>query len=105
MYLEYCKPTTLDILIIIWSCRNITHSLSGGGKGMRGYDALDCTLISRGFAGPRLGRLSELCFLPDKVARFLFEFHADDYKSLGLPVIPTSASSGDIHKLLKTPHV
>jgi hypothetical protein len=54
---------------------------------------------------PVLGLLSELCFLPDKVAPFLFEFHADDYESLGLPVISTSASSGDIHKLLKTPHV
>jgi hypothetical protein len=75
---------------------------------MRGYDALDCTLISRGSAqsaGTRLGRLSELCFLPDKVARFLFDFHADDYKSFGLPVIPISASSGDFHKLLKTHHV
>jgi hypothetical protein len=72
---------------------------------MRGYDALDCTLISRGYAGSRLGQLSELCYLPDKVARFLFEFHADDYKGLGLPVIPSSASSGTIHKLLKTPHV
>ena len=72
---------------------------------MRGYEALDCTLISTGSDGPRLGRLTELCFLPDKVARFLFEFHADDYKSLGLPVILTSASSSDIHKLLKTPHV
>jgi hypothetical protein len=79
MYLECCKPTTFDLLIIVWSCRNITHSLSGGGKGMKGYDALDCTLISRGSAVPRLGRLSELWFLPDKVARFLVEFHADDY--------------------------
>ena len=72
---------------------------------MRGYDALDCTLISQGSAGHRLGRLSELCFLPDKVARFLFEFHAHDYKSLGLPVIPSSASSGATHKLLETSHV
>ncbi len=30
-----------------------------------------------------LGHLSELSFLTDKVALFLFEFHADDYKSLG----------------------
>ncbi len=66
---------------------------------MRGYGALDCTLISRGSAGPRLERLSEIWFLPGKVARFLFEFHADDYKSLGLPVIPSSASSGTIHKV------
>ena len=55
---------------------------------MKGYDALECTLISRGYAGKHLGHLSELSFLADKVARFLFEFHADDYKGLGLPVIP-----------------
>ena len=50
---------------------------------------------------------ASLLFLADKVARFLFEFHADDYKGLGLPVtvIPPYASSGAIHKLLKTPHV
>ena len=72
---------------------------------MKGYDALECTLISRGFAGKHLGHLSELSFLADKVARFLFEFHADDYKGLGLPVIPPYASSGTIHKILKTPHV
>ena len=72
---------------------------------MKGYDALECTLISRGYAGKHLGHLSELSLLADKVARFLFEFHADDYKGLGLPVIPPYASSGVIHKLLKTPHV
>ena len=38
---------------------------------MKGYDALQCTLISRGYAGKHLGHLSELSFLPDKVARFL----------------------------------
>jgi len=72
---------------------------------MKGYDALECTLISKGFAGKHLGHLSELSFLPDKVARFLFEFHADYYKSLGLPAIPPFASSGKIHKILKPNHV
>ncbi len=52
-----------------------------------------------------LGHLSELRFLADNLALFLFEFHADDYKGLGLPVIPPYASSGTIHKLLETPHV
>ena len=60
---------------------------------MKGYDALECTLISRGYAGKHLGHLSELSFLADKVARFLFEFHADDYKGLGLPVIPPYAQN------------
>ncbi len=72
---------------------------------MKRYDALECTLISRGYAGKYLGRLSELSFLADKVARFLFEFRADDYKGLGLPVIPPYASNGAIRKLLKTHHV
>jgi hypothetical protein len=69
---------------------------------MRGYDVLfQKALLVHAWGG---SASCELCFLPDKVARFLFEFHADDYKSLGLLAIPTSASSGDIHKLLKTPH-
>ena len=72
---------------------------------MKGYDALECTLISRGFAGKHLGHLRELSFLTDKVERFLFKFHADDYKSLGLPAIPPFASSGTIHKILKINHV
>ena len=49
---------------------------------MKGYDALECTLISRGCAGKHLGHLSELSFLTDKVARFLFEFHADAWDYL-----------------------
>jgi hypothetical protein len=86
------------------------HALQTGGtgRGMKGYDALECTLISRGYAGKHLGHLSELSFLTDTVAplaRFLFEFHADDYKSLGLPVIPPFASNGTIYKILKTNHV
>jgi hypothetical protein len=68
---------------------------------MKGHDALDCAMISRGSAGARLGRYNELCFLPDKAAHFLYEFHADDYKGLRLPAMPGSASNGDIHKLLK----
>ncbi len=69
---------------------------------MKGYDALDCAMISRASAGVRLGQYNELCFLQDKTRRQV-EFHADDYKSLRLLAIPSSTSSGDIHnlKLLK----
>ena len=85
-----------SVLLIKWSYRMITHSLSGGGKGMKGYDALDCALISRGSAGARLGWYNEVCFLQDRAASFLYEFHADDDKGLRLPAIPSSASSGDV---------
>jgi hypothetical protein len=56
----------------------VLQQAHGGGRGMKGYDALEFTLISRGYAGKHLGHLSELSFFTDKVARFLFEFHADD---------------------------
>ena len=36
----------------------------------------------------------------DKVANYLVGFHSSDYLGLGLPEIPESASSGDIHKML-----
>jgi hypothetical protein len=46
-------------LIVAWSCNmscsKLTHSLSGGGRGMKGYAALECTLISLGYAGKHLG--------------------------------------------------
>ncbi len=77
---------------------------------MKGYDALKCTLISRGYDGKHLGRLSELGFLADKVARFLFEFHADDYKGLRitcelLGCDPSIYKQRDHSKILKTHHV
>ena len=74
----------------------------GGGPNRRGFDALDMDLIGRGFAGGRLEKYEELCYLPDKVTRFLFEFHAEDYRNLQLPAIPSTASSGTIHKILKS---
>jgi hypothetical protein len=62
-------------------------------------------LVGRGWAGKRLGKYDELCYLADKVARFLFEFHAAEYQALGLPEISSTASSGAIHKLLRTEKV
>jgi hypothetical protein len=35
----------------------------------------------------------------------LFEFHAENYQALQLPAIPSTSSSGSIHKLLKTDNV
>ena len=86
-------------------CRFITHSLAGGGTHNRGYDALNCDLIARGDAGKGLGHYGALSYLPDKVARYLYEFHCADYVGLQLPAIPGYANSGTIHKLLKTHHV
>ena len=41
--------------------------------------------------------LQILSVLPDKVTRFLFEFHAHQFESLDLPFIPTDRSDFDVH--------
>ncbi len=89
-------------------CRRTTHSLVGGGAIQDGFDKLDMDLTGRGSAGRKLGTVTydELCYLPDEVARsFLFEFHAENYQTFHLPAIPSTASRGTIHKLLKTDNV
>ncbi len=88
-----------------YPCRLITHSLLGGGPRRRGFNALNIDLTGRGLAGGRLVRYQKLYYLSDKVARFLFEFHTEDYQELELPASASTASSGTIHKLLKTFHV
>jgi hypothetical protein len=81
-----------------------THSVKQWSNEAR-FRALDMDLVGRGWAGKGLGKYDELCYLADKVARFLYEFHAADYLALVLPAIPSTASSGAIHKLLKTEKV
>lgn len=94
----------MGIRVHIWNRakvrRFITHLLIGGGANQRGYDALDLDFIKQGEAGGRLGQYKVLSCLPDKVAKYLLEFHASDYTGLGLPAIPTGSSSGTIHKML-----
>ncbi len=52
-----------------------------------------------------LGNYKELAVLPDKIARYLYEFHADSYASLGLPPLPLDRSYIDVHGILKTHQV
>jgi hypothetical protein len=61
--------------------------------------------IKRGDAGGTLGHYEVLSALSEKVAKYLFEFNASDYTSLGLPAIPQGLSSGQIHKMLKPSRV
>jgi hypothetical protein len=42
-----------------------------------------------------------LSVLPDKIARFLFEFHAFRFESLDLPVLPADRSDFDVHGALE----
>ena len=67
-----------------------------------GYQALDWESILHGNAG-ELGDYSELAILPDKIARFLYEYHSESYLSLQLPQLPDDRSNFDFHGML-IPH-
>ena len=76
------------------------HTLVGGGGQHDGYDALDYRKIKQGSAGP-LGNYPILSVLPDKFARFLFEFHAYRFESLDLPLLPADRSDFYVHRALE----
>ena len=76
------------------------HTLVGGGGQDGGYDALDYRKIKNGNAGP-LGNYAILSVLPDKFARFLFEYHSFRFENLDLPIIPDDRSQYDVHGALE----
>ncbi len=63
------------------------HTLVGSGGQHGGFDALDNRKIKQGNADS-LGTYAILSVLPDKFARFLFEFHCIQFESLDLPKLP-----------------
>ena len=65
-----------------------------------GYAAFDWESILHGQAGI-LGDYKELAILPDKIARYLYEYHADSYPSHALPLLPVDRSDIDVHGILK----
>ena len=76
------------------------HTLVEGGGQHGGFDALDYRKIKQGNAGP-LGTYAILSVLPDKFARFLFEFHSVRFESLHLPILPDDQSQFDVHCALE----
>ena len=66
---------------------------------MGGYATLDCRKIHQGNAG-KLGNYPILSVLPDKFARFLFEYHSHRFESLDLPQLPADRSDFDVHGAL-----
>ena len=76
------------------------HTLVGGGGQHGGFDALDYRKIRQGDACP-LGIYPILSVLPDKFARFLFEYHAVRFESLDLPLLPADSSDFDVHCALE----
>jgi hypothetical protein len=96
------------IHINIWNRAKIrrfsTHKLVGGGTHNRGYHAFRWETILHGNAG-ELGKYAVLSVLPDKIARFLYEYHDTSYPSLGLPPIPLDRSNISVHGILQQQQV
>jgi hypothetical protein len=94
------------IRINIWNRarvrRFLIHSLAGGGSHNLGYHAFIWETILHGNAG-EFGKYTILKYLPDKIARFLYEYHDSDYVSLDLPPLELDRSDTNVHGVLK-PH-
>ncbi len=86
--------------------RFLTHRLCSCTKDDRpqGFAAFDWETILHSRAGI-LGDYKELAVLPDKIARYLYEFHAEYYALHGLPPVPVDrlGSKINVHGILK-PH-
>ncbi len=103
------KSTSGDfagIRINIWNRarvrRFLIDSLAGGDSHNLGYHAFIWETILHGNAG-EFGKYTILKYLPDKIARFLYEFHDTDYVSLDLPPLELDRSDTNVHGVLK-PH-
>ena len=82
------------------------HTFSvGGGTLFGGFDALDFRLIlAKGDAG-KFGQNTILSKLPDKFARFLYEFHDFRFQRLDLAPLPHDRSIIDVHAILSPDQV
>jgi hypothetical protein len=78
------------------------HTLVGGGGQHGGFDELDYRKIKH-WDACKLGKYAILSVLPDKFARFLYEFHDFLFSSLDLPPLPADRSYFDVHGAIDTP--
>ena len=60
--------------------------------------------VLHGNAG-EMGKYAVLSVLPDKIARYLYEYHDTSYTSLALPALPLDRSTVSVHAILKPDQV
>ncbi len=105
---QLCKLNWLFELYFVGLTAYCAH-FGGGRRPAWRFNALDYCKIKHGNAGRlgtygnagRLGTYSILSVLPDKFARFLFEFHSGRFESLDLPILPDKRSQFDVHCALE----
>ncbi len=61
---------------------------------------LSCTIVLASWV-----IYKELAILPDKIASYLYEFHAESYASHGLPPLPVDRSIINVHGILRPQQV
>ena len=77
-----------------------SDSLSSGARQRNiGYEALLWYEILSGEVRG-LGTYPFAQILPDKIARFLFDFHHKEFRSLELPDLPDNRGQLDVHRML-----
>jgi hypothetical protein len=84
--------------------RYIVHTLVGGGGQHGELDALDYRKSKHRDAG-KLGKYDILSVLPNKFARFLYEFHDFRFSRLDLPPLPADRSDFDVHGAINNDQV
>ncbi len=93
--MEKVKGTCEDITCNIWERarirRNITHNLAGGSTHSLENRSVKWEAILHSQVDP-LGNHSVAKYLPDTIARFLFEFHGDMFQTMGLDELPHDRS-------------
>jgi len=93
-FLMWRRQSVWPAWFAFWFTHSTYHS---------GYYALDYRKTKQESAGP-LGNYTPtwiLSVLPDKFARFLFEFHAYRFESLDLPLLPADRSDFYVHRALE----
>ncbi len=83
---------------------NMTHRLASGSRRDVGYDAFLWYEVLHNEVGA-YGVYSFASILPDKIARFLFEYHCKEFQTLGIPDLPEDRSQLDVHRMLDVTQV
>jgi hypothetical protein len=100
----HCKGIECNIWERAKRRRDIIHHFAGGGKENIGFAAIKWQMILHGNV-PGMGDYRELAVLPEKTAKFLFEYKGHLFQSLNLPHLPSDRSEINVHGMLDAGHV
>ena len=97
------RPACEVISCTIWERakirRNMTHRLASGARRDVGYHSFLWYEVLHNEVGA-YGMYSFALILPAKIARFLFEYHCKEFRTLGIPDLPEDRSRLDVHRML-----